>query len=54
MGINNSMERFLATLDAFLVNNAARLQARNTPSVYGRYGKGSSHGLVLASVSFCE
>ncbi|GLI67567.1 hypothetical protein VaNZ11_011794 [Volvox africanus] len=27
MGIHNSMERFLATLDAFLTNNAARLQA---------------------------
>lgn len=28
MGVHNSMERFLATLDSFLANNGARLQVR--------------------------
>jgi hypothetical protein len=29
MGIHNSMERFLATLDSFLASNGARLQVRD-------------------------
>ncbi len=35
MGIHNSMERFLATLDSFLANNGARLQVGAGPQVQG-------------------